>query len=107
MTKEISKSEFQKEVLENNLPVLVDFWAPWCQPCLMMAPILENVSQKYQDKLEMKKINIDLPQNQAVAEDYQIESIPNMKLFKNGKVIAEFIGLRSQALFEKELENYL
>jgi thioredoxin 1 len=107
MTKEISKSEFQKEVLENNLPVLVDFWAPWCQPCLMMAPILENVSQKYQDKLEIKKINIDLPQNQAVAEDYQIESIPNMKLFKNGKVIAEFIGLRSQALFEKELENYL
>ncbi|HRS47941.1 MAG TPA: thioredoxin [Candidatus Paceibacterota bacterium] len=107
MTKEISKSDFQKEVLENNLPVLVDFWAPWCQPCLMMAPILENVSQKYQDKLEIKKINIDLPQNQAVAEDYQIESIPNMKLFKNGKVIAEFIGLRSQALFEKELENYL
>jgi len=46
MTKEISKSDFQKEVLENNLPVLVDFWAPWCQPCLMMAPILENVSQK-------------------------------------------------------------
>ena len=107
MTKEISKSEFQKEVLENNLPVLVDFWAPWCQPCLMMAPILENVSQKYQDKLEIKKINIDLPQNQAVAEDYQIESIPNMKLFKNGKVIAEFIGLRPQALFEKELEKYL
>jgi len=59
------------------------------------------------NKLEIKKINIDLPQNQAVAEDYQIESIPNMKLFKNGKVIAEFIGLRSQALFEKELENYL
>lgn len=107
MTKEISKSEFQKEVLENNLPVLVDFWAPWCQPCLMMAPILENVSQKYQDKLEIKKINIDLPQNQAVAEDYQIESIPNMKLFKNGKVIAEFIGLRPQAMFEKELEKYL
>ncbi|HOM68524.1 MAG TPA: thioredoxin [Candidatus Paceibacterota bacterium] len=107
MTKEISKSDFQKEVLENNLPVLVDFWAPWCQPCLMMAPILENVSQKYQDKLEIKKINIDLPQNQAVAEDYQIESIPNMKLFKNGKVIAEFIGLRPQALFEKELEKYL
>jgi len=107
MTKEISKSDFQKEVLENNLPVLVDFWAPWCQPCLMMAPILENVSQKYQDKLEIKKINIDLPQNQAVAEDYQIESIPNMKLFKNGKVIAQFIGLRPQALFEKELENYL
>jgi len=107
MTKEISKSDFQKEVLENNLPVLVDFWAPWCQPCLMMTPILENVSQKYQDKLEIKKINIDLPQNQAVAEDYQIESIPNMKLFKNGKVIAEFIGLRPQALFEKELEKYL
>ena len=107
MTKEISKSDFQKEVLENNLPVLVDFWAPWCQPCLMMAPILENISQKYQDKLEIKKINIDLPQNQGIAEDYQIENIPNMKLFKNGKVIAEFIGLRPQAMFEKELENYL
>ncbi len=61
MTKEISKLEFQKEVLENNLPVLVDFWAPWCQPCLMMAPILENISQKYRDKLEIKKINIDYP----------------------------------------------
>mgnify|MGYP001427136299 FL=1 len=107
MTKEISKSEFQKEVLENNSPVSVDFWAPWCQPCLMMAPILENVSEKYQDKLEIKKINIDLPQNQEIAQDYQIESIPNMKLFKNGKVIAEFIGLRPQAMFEKELENYL
>ena len=107
MTKEISKLEFQKEVLENNLPVLVDFWAPWCQPCLMMAPILENISQKYQDKLEIKKINIDLPQNKGIAEDYQIVSIPNMKLFKNGKVIAQFIGLRPQAMFEKELENYL
>ena len=106
MTKEISKLEFQKEVLENNLPVLVDFWASWCQPCLMMAPILENISEKYQDKLEIKKINIDLPQNQGIAEDYQIENIPNMKLFKNGKVIAQFIGLRPQAMFEKELENY-
>jgi thioredoxin 1 len=107
MTKEISKLEFQKEVLENNLPVLVDFWASWCQPCLMMAPILENISEKYQDKLEIKKINIDLPQNQGIAENYQIENIPNMKLFKNGKVIAEFIGLRPQAMFEKELEKYL
>ena len=107
MTKEISKSDFQKEVLENSLPVLVDFWAPWCQPCLMMAPILENISEKYQDKLEIKKINIDLPQNQGIAENYQIENIPNMKLFKNGKVIAEFIGLRPQAMFEKELEKYL
>jgi len=104
-TIEITKNNFKKEVLESKIPVLIDFWAPWCQPCLMMAPVLEEISEELDGKLKIGKIDTELPENQSLAIEYQIQSIPNMKLFKDGKVIQEFIGLREKESFKEELSK--
>jgi len=104
---EITSQNFDKEVLESNIPVLVDFWAPWCQPCLMMAPALEELSEELSGKLKIGKLNIELPEHRSLAIQYQVQSIPNMKLFKNGKVVKEFIGLRPKEMFKLELEAKL
>jgi len=104
---EVNSQNFKEEVLEADKPVLVDFWAPWCQPCLMMAPVLDAVSEELADKVKIAKLNTELPENQQLAIDYQIQSIPNMKLFKQGKVAHEFIGLRPKEIFKQELENEL
>jgi len=101
---EITKENFEREVLQSNIPVLVDFWAPWCQPCLMMAPALDELSEEFDGKLKIGKLNIESPEHQSLAVLYQVQSIPNMKLFKEGKVIKEFIGLRPKEFFKQELE---
>jgi len=103
-TIEITSRDFEKEVLQSDIPVLVDFWAPWCQPCLMMAPILEELSEDFEGRLKIIRVNTEIPENQILAVQYQIQSIPNMKLFKNGEVIQEFIGLRPKQIFKQELE---
>jgi len=104
---ELTKENFDQEVLQSNLPVLVDFWAPWCQPCLMMAPALEELSEELSSKLKIGKLNTEIRENQSLAFQYQIRSIPNMKLFKNGQVIREFIGLRPKEILKSELESEL
>ena len=104
---EITNSNFQKEVLESDLPILVDFWAPWCQPCLMMAPILDELAEELDGKLRIGKLNTEIPENQMLAVTYNVQSIPNMKLFKDGKVIAEFVGMRPKDYFLEELKNYI
>ncbi len=104
---EVTNQNFKEEVLEADKPVLVDFWAPWCQPCLMMAPILDELSEEMADKLKIAKLNTELPENQQLAIEYQIQSIPNMKLFKNGQVVKDFIGLRPKEIFQQELSNEL
>jgi len=103
-TIEVTNANFEQEVIKSNLPVLVDFWAPWCQPCLMMAPALEELSEELDGKLKICKLNTEIPENQQLAMQYQIQSIPNMKLFKNGEVVKEFIGLRPKDAFKSELE---
>lgn len=94
---------FEVEVVKSKLPVLVDFWAPWCGPCLMMAPILEELAQELDSKLKIVKIDTDVADNQQLAIDYRIQSIPNLKLFRDGKVIQEFVGYRPKDVFSKEL----
>jgi len=106
-TIEVTNANFEQEVIKSNLPVLVDFWAPWCQPCLMMAPALEELSEELDGKLKICKLNTEIPENQQLAMQYQIQSIPNMKLFKNGRVVKEFIGLRPKEMFRSELEPEL
>ena len=101
---ELTRDTFKSEVLESDIPVLVDFWAPWCQPCQMMVPILDELSGEISDKIKIAKINTEEPANQELAIEYQIQSIPNMKLFKNGKVIKTFIGLRDKESFKQELK---
>jgi len=103
-TIEVTSQDFEKEVLQSDIPVLVDFWAPWCQPCLMMTPILEELSEDFEGRLKIVRMNTEIPENQILAIQYQIQSIPNMKLFKNGEIIQEFIGLRPKQIFKQELE---
>lgn len=104
---ELSKSNFQVEVLNSDLPVLVDFWAPWCVPCQMMAPILDELSVEMAGKIKVAKVNTEDGDNQDLAIEYRIQSIPNMKLFKGGKIIGEFIGMRNKDTLKGEIEGLI
>ena len=104
---ELNKANFEAEVLKSSVPVLVDFWAPWCVPCQMMAPILDNLALEMAGKIKVAKVNTEDGDNQDLAMTYQIQSIPNMKLFKDGKIIGEFIGLRNMETLKGEIENFL
>ena len=106
-TLEVNKSSFESEVLKSELPVLVDFWAPWCVPCQMMAPTLDELSVDMEGKVKIAKVNTEDGENQSLAVEYQIQSIPNMKLFKGGKIIGEFIGLRNKETLQKEIEELI
>jgi len=101
------QENFVNEVIKSELPVLVDFWAPWCGPCQMMAPILTELATKFEGKLKVVKVDTDLPENQQLAMDYQIQSIPNMKLFIKGELVKDFIGYRDESTFSEELKPFI
>lgn len=101
---DVTKNNFAAEVLQSDLPVLVDFWAPWCMPCKMMAPVLDELAAEMAGKVKIVKLNTEDNDNQDLAMEYQIQSIPNMKLFKAGKVAGEFIGLRNKETLKNEIE---
>ncbi|MFA6106903.1 MAG: thioredoxin [Patescibacteria group bacterium] len=102
---ELTKENFQSEVIKSDIPVLVDFWAPWCGPCRMMAPVLDELSGRMAGKVKIAKLNVEDPGHQDLAMEYSIQSIPNMKLFKGGKVIKDFVGFRPMEVLEPELEE--
>jgi len=104
---EVTKSSFAAEVLNSDLPVLVDFWATWCVPCQMMAPILDELAVDMAGKIKIAKVDTENGDNQDLAMEYQIQSIPNMKLFKGGKVIGEFVGLRNKESLKTEFEGLI
>lgn len=103
----LTSQNFEEEVIKSNLPVLVDFWAPWCGPCRMMAPVLDDISEEMAGKIKIAKLDVENPDHQELAIRYQIQSIPNMKLFKRGKVAKDFVGFRPKEVFEEELEAEL
>jgi thioredoxin 1 len=105
--KELTKTDFASEVLQSAIPVLVDFWAPWCGPCQMMAPILDELAGEMTGKIKVVKVNTEEPANQELAEEYQIQSIPNLKLFRGGKVVGDFIGLRNKETLRADIEAFL
>jgi len=89
---EVNDENFQEKVIEQSkkIPVVVDFWASWCTPCLMLSPILEKLAKEYNGKFILAKLNVD--ENRITSQKYGIMSIPSVKLFKNGKVVDEFVG---------------
>jgi len=101
------QQDFKKEVLMSESLVLVDFWAPWCGPCQMMAPVLEALANKFEGKLKVVKVDTEQPENQELAFQYQIQSIPNMKLFKKGAVVQDYVGYRPEATFSEELKPFI
>lgn len=92
---------FQKDVLESNVPVLVDFWAVWCGPCQMQGPIVEEVSAAVGDKAKVVKLNVD--ENPATAQQYGIMSIPTLMVFSGGSVVKQFVGVQSKETLVAEL----
>lgn len=85
-----SNAQFKADVLDKDLPVLVDFWAAWCGPCKMIAPVLEDLAKEYDGKVQIVKVNIT--DNEEIAQQYGIRSIPALYLFKQGEVVAQQIG---------------
>lgn len=104
---ELTHENFQNEVLKSEIPVLVDFWAPWCAPCVMMAPILDELSEDKSGELKVAKLDVENTNHQMLAAQYGIQSIPNMKLFKGGTMIKDFIGLRAKEQLVGEIEEAL
>ena len=104
---ELNAQNFKVEVLESKVLVVVDFFAPWCGPCQMMAPILDQIAEELGDKVKIGKINTETPENQALAIEYQIQSIPNIKIFQNGEVVKEIVGFRPKEMIKKELEDLI
>jgi thioredoxin 1 len=101
----LNDNNFKKEVLESPLTVLVDFWATWCGPCKMIAPIIEELSVEYQGKIKIAKINVE--ESPRVATQYGIMSIPTLVFFKKGKVMEQVVGALNKAELKKKIEQNL
>lgn len=105
MSKNVTTAEFKSQVLENDKPVLVDFWAEWCGPCRMVSPIVDEIAAEYGDKIEVVKVNVDFePQ---LAADYGITGIPALHVFKGGRDVKQLVGARPKAVLVQELAEFI
>jgi len=102
---EVNGNNFKQEVLESTVPVLVDFWAPWCMPCRMLAPIIEKLAEENEGKLKVCKLNTD--ENQNIAAQYGIQGIPTLIVFKEGKEVGRTVGVMSKEKLQEKLDPIL
>ena len=102
MVNDISEKDFETKVIKISLPVLVDFWAPWCGPCKSMLPIIEELSTAYEGKAKIVKMNVD--DNTETPAKYNVMSIPTFIIFKDGEAVKNFVGVRSLEDIQKELD---
>ena len=101
----VTDNTFDEIVLKSSNPVLVDFWATWCRPCQMVAPILEELTEEYAGKLTIAKLDVD--QNQLTAQKFRVMSIPTMLIFKQGKPVANIVGFKPKDKLKQELDAAL
>ncbi|MCU0569852.1 MAG: thioredoxin [Oculatellaceae cyanobacterium Prado106] len=102
---QVTDSSFKQEVLESDVPVLVDFWAPWCGPCRMVAPVVEEIAEQYIGQVKVVKLNTD--ENPGVASQYGIRSIPTLMIFKAGERVDMVVGAVPKTTLATTLEKYL
>jgi thioredoxin 1 len=101
--KEVSDATFRKEVLDSTVPVLVDFWAPWCGPCRMVSPLVEELAGDFTGKVAFVKLNTD--ENPTTATSYGIRSIPTLMIFKAGQPVGQIVGFRPKTELKKHIES--
>lgn len=104
---QLTDKNFQKEVLESEQVVLVDFWAPWCGPCKMMAPVVKKLSEMFAEKEEVKIAKLNVDHNQKTASQYGISGIPTIIIFKGGKVQEQIVGAKPISALKETIEKYL
>jgi len=102
---DVTRDTFEKEVLQNNAPVLVDFWAPWCGPCRIIGPVLEKLSSEFANKLKFAKLNVD--DNQEIAAQFDVRGIPCMIIFNNGSELNRVIGAYSETELRRRIDLIL
>jgi len=104
-TKVVTDATFETEVLKNDKPVIVDYWAEWCGPCRMVAPVLEEIATEYADKIAVVKLNID--DNPQVSQRYGIMAIPTMNVFFNGEVVKQIVGAKPKSAILRDLSEFI
>jgi thioredoxin 1 len=102
---EVNESNFQQEVLESTVPVLIDLWAPWCMPCRMISPIVEKLSSENEGKLKVCKLNTD--ENQNIAACYGIQGIPTLLFFKDGEEVDRIVGVTPKATIQQKIDTII